>query len=519
MSHNTSKKFDKERGNVQHNFVVNVISNLAYISSQIIVTLWLTTYLIDYVGMAAFGIISLANSIVSYMTIFTTAIFSTISRFLAIEIEQKDHYNANKTFNTAFLAICAILAFLTPIVLFVTFNFPTLFEVPSDFELDSKLLFFILSLAIFITIIGSIFSVSAFIYSRFLISNAINLAGMVLRIALIIALYTFFTARAWYAGGGVFAAALISMFGNVWLWKKLTPEIHLQVRAFNYHRLKCLSMMGGWVTVNMVGAMLLARVDLVVVNIFFGASITGGYASVVQFSALMEYLVNSVSIVIRPLILKKFAQEELNGLKVLTAQTVKMLGLVLSVPVGLLCGFSKPLFTVWLGPSYDNLSTLLIVIVCHLGVNLSVRPMLDVQNAFNKIRWPGIATLLCGCLNLGMAMLIAWWGTWGCEGVALVGACIWTFKNAVFIPIYTAHIMRVPAGVLWASLVPGVVGTLFLGLSSYGIVLVSAPRNWFELGGYSIILGFIYALLVWAIGLKGDERQLLKDLTPLRQVA
>ncbi|GEM_PF-4695617 len=60
-------------------FVVNVCSNLAYIGAQTVTTLWLTPFLIGYLGIAAFGITSLANSIVSYMSILTTALYSAVS--------------------------------------------------------------------------------------------------------------------------------------------------------------------------------------------------------------------------------------------------------------------------------------------------------------------------------------------------------------------------------------------------------------------------------------------------------
>ena len=299
------------------------------------------------------------------------------------------------------------------------------------------------------------------------------------------------------------------------LWRKFTPELHVQITAFDRSRLRPMMGMGGWVTVNMVGALLLARVDLVIVNVFFGAAMTGGYAAVAMFSPLMESLVNAAAGVFRPVVLLKYAQRDFSALQRLSSQAIKLLGLGLALPVGLLCGFSRPLLTIWLGPAFGYLSVLLVILVCHQSLNLSVRPLLDVQNAFNKVRWPGIATLLCGVASLGLAVLLGMWGKWGAAGVALAVAAPWSAKNCLYMPIYTAHIMKLPWWTYLRSLIPTAMGTFFVGITAYALALLRMPDNWFSLMGSAILVSLLYAVVVWVIGLSRADRALLKDLIPL----
>ncbi len=91
----------------------------------------------------------------------------------------------------------------------------------------------------------------------------------------------------------------------------------MKVRSFDRTQFKEQFSMGGWMVVNMIGALLLSRADLLVVNAFYGAVTTGGYASLVQFTLFMEYLVTAAGNVIRPVILIKYAQEDFSGLKAL----------------------------------------------------------------------------------------------------------------------------------------------------------------------------------------------------------
>jgi O-antigen/teichoic acid export membrane protein len=501
---------------VRSRFLLNMASNAAMVASSAVANLWLTPFLIGHLGLAAFGMIPLATTITAYMAVLTNALESALSRFLVIDLEQGDVRAANRTFNTTLFALVGIMLALSPMVLGISLAFPTLFNVPPGWEVDASLLFALVALTSFVTVVGSSFAVSPFIHSQFLMSNTVNFAGLLARIGLIVLLFSLLPARLWYAGGGALFAALITLSGFVFLWRRLTPELHVQITAFDRSQLRSLMGMGGWVMVNTLGAMLLARVDLLVVNVFFGAALTGGYGSVVQFSILIDYLGNAAAAVLRPIILIKYAQQDLTGLQHLARQSVKLLGLALALPVGLLCGLSRPLLGVWLGSDYQFLSVLLVIIVCHLSLNLSVRPLFYVQTAYNKIRWPGIATLLSGGLSLGLAVLMAKWGGWGAAGVALAVAVAWTAKNALYVPIYTAHIMELAWWFFLPTSIPIVTATLIVGIGAYGLTLVRMPNNWLELAGSVVIISLLYAAGAWVVGLSRADRELLRSLLPSR---
>ncbi len=500
----------------RNRFFLNVSSNAAFTMVQVVANLWLTPYLIGYLGIAAYGMIPLASSIIVYAAVLTTALDAAVSRFLAIELGQRDELAANRTFNTAFFAVLAIIVILSPVVVAISLTFPNMFNVPPGWEKDASWLFVTVSAAFFVTVIGSSFAVSPFVHSRFLESNIVNFAGLLARVGFIVILFSLLPVRMWYAGGGALIAAVVSLLGFVLLWHKLTPELHVRIRAFDPSRLKSLMGMVGWVSVNMVGTMLLFRADLIIVNAFFGAAMTGGYGSVAQFSTLMDYLVSTVATAVRSIMLLKYAQRDFAGLQRLSSQSIKLLGLVLALPVGLLCGFSRPLLSVWLGPSYEYLSILLIITTCHQSLNLCVRPLLYVQNAYNKVAWPGIATLFFGGAGLGLAILFAWWGKWGAAGVAVAVGVSWTAKNALYVPIYTAHIMKLRWWTFLPSFGPSVIGTLAVGFGAYGLTLVRMPNSWLTLGGSAAVISLLYAAVVWGAGMSRADRELLRDLLPGR---
>lgn len=503
-------------GSARKGFAINVSSNVVAMVVQAAVSLWLTPYLIRYLGIAAYGMVPLVNSMTAYLEIFTSGFNSAVSRFLTIDLERGDTLTANKTFNTALFGVIGVVIALSPVVLATSLMFPRVFDIPLGWEKDASWLFIFVAVSFFISVIASNFAVSSFVHSKFLLRNLVNLAMLLVRISFIVTLFSLFPAHLWHIGVGFLMATTIFSLGHYRLWRKLTPELSVLITAFDRSRLRSLMGLGGWVVVNRVGGLLLKRVDLFVVNAVFGAAMTGAYGAVLQFSILTQSLADTATTVLRPVIFRKYGQGDFVGLKPLTSQAVKLLGLTLALPVGLLCGFSQPLLSIWLGPSFEALNVLLIVIVAHLGFNLSTLPLAYVQTAYNKVRWPGIITLFSGGANLGLAILLANWGGWGVAGVAIAGAIVWTAKNTLYTPIYAAHIMKLPWWTFLPSLSASVIGTFSVGIIAYGLTLVRMPNSWLALTSSAAVVSLLYVVGVGVIGLNRADWRLLKDLLPWR---
>jgi O-antigen/teichoic acid export membrane protein len=500
--------------NARKRFVLNVISNVAYIGAQAFLTLWMTPFFIGYLGLAAYGMIPLIQNVIAYTAVLTTAFDTAVSRYLTIELGRGDEKASNKTFNTALFSIIGLFIIISPVLVIIALLFPSIFNVPIGWETDAKWLVLLTAISFLVSVTGGIFAVSTYVHSEFLKLNIVNFIGLFSRIIIIIALFSLFLPHLWYAGLGTLVGALVVLAGCIILWRILTPELKISRSAYDRSILKELTEMSWWVVVNMAGAMLLSRVDLIVVNMYFGAAMTGAYASLIQFTFLMEYLVTAAGSVIRPVIFIKYAQQDFKGLRNISVQSIKLLGYGMALPVGLLCGFSQPFLSLWLGPAYIYLRWLLIAILIHQALNYSVRPLLLVQNAYNKVRWPGIVTLMCGIASLVLGILFARWNIWGVIGVALAVGLTWTVKNALYMPIYTARIMELKWWAFFPSLSSSIIGTLFVLMISYGITLIKMPDNWFALIGMMIIVSILYILIVWFLGLNRNDRKLIINLIP-----
>lgn len=499
--------------NLHSRFLINIMSNLVMLALNVIAGLWLTPYLIGHLGVAAYGLVPLATSITSYLSVINSALNSAIGRFLTIELRQGRLDLANRTFNTALWGSIGVgLVLVIPVWLF-SHAAPSLFDVPAGQEQATISLFAMVMFSYLFGVARSSFAVSTFARNRLDLQNVITASNLLIRLAAIALLFELLTPRVWHVGLGILIGMLFSIAVSVVLWRRLTPGLVADYHAFDCLHLRDLLGMSGWMTINQVGALLFLNLDLVIVNIFLGADTEGRYGSVMQWPILLRTFAGTISGVLTPVIIAQYARGEIAKISSVSRQAVKLLGLGMALPVGIICGLSAPILVVWLGNKFVDLAGLMAIMTAHLCVNLAVLPLFSIQVTLGRVKWPGIVTLLMGVANLLLAL---WWV--GADdmglGVALAGGLVLTLKNALFTPFYGAHIEGLRWNVYLFSMIPGVAGAAGVALAGYGFTRIVSIDTWFSLGVVILLLSVIYGILVLCLALDDRDRTLLKSLVP-----
>jgi O-antigen/teichoic acid export membrane protein len=502
--------------NLPGRFLVNVLSNLALFGLNVVVGLWLTPYLVTYLGMAVYGLVPLATSITSYMSILSSALNSAVGRFLTIDLRRDLLYSAKRTFSTAFFGSLGLGLVALPLILGFSAAIPFLFDVPLGQESAARLLFAAIMIAFLLGIVRSVFALSAFASNRLDLQNAISASDLLIRLSAIVLFSKIFVLRVGHVGLATILGGGLSLFLAVLIYRRLVPELTVDFQAFDLPRLRELFGMSGWITVNQMGTLLFLNIDLIVVNLFLGAEAGGRYGSVLQWSILLRALARTVAGGLAPIIFAKHVEGE-EQITIVVRQATRLLGLGMALPIGIVSGLSGPLLRVWLGSEFAELATLMSMLTFHLCINLAVTPLFTVQVSANRVKWPAVVTFLMGVANLGLAL---WWVGWRRDGlgVALAGALVLTLKNAIFTPIYTARILRVRWDTFLQSIMPGVIGTAGVGLMSYLVSVILELDSWFDIGGVVLGILVLYVALAYSLALSNKERRLLLDFLPLRKV-
>lgn len=489
-------------------FGINLIANVGHLGLTMVVGVLYIPFLVTNLGPALYGMVPLITMVTSYMAIVTAGLDAATGRCLTIALEREDHKKANVIFNVSLWGNVALGALLVIPAAFAIANVDRFLRIPPGYESATRWLFAGTFAAFILNQLKTPFGVSAFCRNRLDQQNLVAVCETLTRVGLVVCLFAVFTPRIEYIGFAIFAGTVVSAIGVVWLWKVLTPTLRISLAQFDWKMLRELCCTGGWVIVSQVGVMLYLSIDLLIANRLFGPEQSGRYAAVLQLPALLRALGLAVGGIFAPTMYHIYARGDIDGLVNYLNRAIKFLGLVMALAIGLVCGFSEPLLSLWLGPAFGNLAPLLFLMAIHLCINLAMFPLYAVPLAANRVKVPGLVTLGIGVGNLALALLLA--NIWGLYGLAAAGAIMLTLRHLLFTPMYGARILNRPYGTFFRAVVPIVLATVAIIGVCRLMMWRWAISNWVELGLAAITVSLIYAAVVYVL-LTPEERGALKD--------
>lgn len=482
---------------------------------QIITGLLLVPYLVGHLGRAAYGFIPIAGIMTQYVNILSHNVATSVNRYLTLALHRNDFVDARRVFNTAFFVYLGIVLAQIPAFGLIIYHANAVFTIPGELLQDATLLFVCSALAFLINLVSSVYSVAFYANNRLDISRLIDIARLVIRFTGILICFGAFGPALRYVGYVNLANAVIVGATTVLVGKRFAPMLRLSFRCFDWRKVRQLTEMSWWLFVNYFGFLLFLKVDVWVCNRFVGAEAAGDYAAVLQWAHLIRRAGYVLSGTVSPMIMIYCARQEMERMVSLGRVSVRLFSLVLAIPISVICVFSSSLLAMWLGESFAGLWSLMVIMLCHLTINVGVAPLFNIQVAVNKVRCPGLVTFIMGLVNLCLAILLAKYLGYGIHGVAIAGAIVLTAKNSLFTPVYAAIITRRP----WHTFLKPLLSSagFLIGLSLLALVvrLYFRPVSIAHVAAVSVSLGTVGLVFTWLI-LSKRERRLMIDLAPAR---
>lgn len=501
------------RPDARTSFSINVTSNVAYVALTSVAMLAYIPFLVGQIGVAAYGIVALAQMLVMFGLTIADGLASSINRALALALHGKES-NPNATFNSALFATLLIAAAMTPLAIAIAWWFPTLFHVPPELAVQSQVLFALSAAHLMLMVAEVAFAAPTIIFHRFDLRNLLRGAVMLIRMGTVVLLFTVLTPNLWHVGLGFLASGVVSIAGYWWCWRKLTPSLRVSWKSVDRAQSSALVDLGAWFILNRVGVVLFMSADLIVINWCFGPTVTGHYAVLILFPELIRNLMDTLTSVLSPAILAQYAKGQFSDLATLTERATRVFAYGLSIPIGLLCGLASPILSLWLGPDFAHLSPLLAIMVGPLVVNLATMPLNYVLSSYAKIRAQAAITIALSALTILLGFAIATWTDFGAIGVVGVGVATLTLRNVVFMSVFSARITGRPLWNLYASLAGGAAATSAIATSAYIASTLWREHGLLQIGLICAVISLIAAPLIYFLCFNRGDRIFLRRLTP-----
>lgn len=478
-----------------HLFVTILTSGLAFVMTYAI-NLVLTPYIMEHVGAEAYGFVSLARQFSQYASVFTVALNSFASRYIAVNYHDNNKKRANVYFSSVF-AGNVILASGICAVVFVGILFLEHFlNIPCELIMDVKLLFLFIFISFFVSSVLSVFSCAAYIQNKLDIVGVFRGLSYIAEAAVLVFCYVFFPTYVFYVGIGVVIANVVIGLGNVFISKKYTPELRVKREDISLATIKELLSVGVWNSINQMGNILNDGLDLVICNLMLSA-LSMGYLAVAKtiysiFSS-MFYIVNQS---FQPIFLKSYSEKNMERFLSELKFSMKISCLLSNLGFAGFMALGMVYYRLWI-PNQDIETVYWLTVVCILTCVFygPMQPLYYIYTLTVKAAVPCVITIIGGLLNVAGMFLLIRYTPLGVYAVVWTTAVITFVINEITNPLYMAHVLDVP----WHTFYPDIFRNLFSCAVMLGVFRVLnmffAPTTWIAFIGCAMLYAALGACI------------------------
>lgn len=486
-----------------HLFITMMTSGMAFVTTYAI-NLVLTPYIMEHVGADAYGFVSLAKQFAQYAAVFTIALNSFASRYIAVNYYDGKKKNANVYFSSVFAGNIALAAAICSVVFIGILFLEHFLHIPEALVTDVKILFLFVFVSFFVSSVCSVFSSSAYIENKLDIVGIFKGVSYIAEALVLLICYLFFPTYVFYVGIGVLAAALVVGLSNVYICRKYTPDLWVRREDISFSAVRELLSVGIWNSVNQLGNILNDGLDLVICNLLL-SSLSMGYLAVAKmiysiFSS-MFYIVNQA---FQPIFLKSYSEKNMPAFLSELKFSMKISCLLSNLGFSGFVALGMVYYKLWI-PNQDIEIIYWLTVVCILTCVFygPMQPLYYIYTLTVKAAVPCVITIIGGALNVAGMYLLIRFTSLGVYAVVWTTVVITFIINEITNPLYMAHVLEIS----WYTFYPEMLRNLFSCLVMLGafrlLNLFFAPTTWVTFIACAILYAgigaAIHLLIVFSI--------------------
>ena len=495
--------------------VVNMFASVVTYVVTFGISFFISPYIVESVGTAAYGFIGLANNFISYASLISIALNSMAARFITIKIKQNDIEGANRYFSSVFFANSIVSIFLIIVFTILFFFLERIINIPSSIYWDVKILFALLFANCIIQQISSVSGVAAFATNKLYISSIGSIISQIIRVIILVLLFALCVPKVSYMGIATVVCSIYIFVYNVLFRRKLLPELHIKRKYFDFKAIKELLSSGVWNLITRLGQILQDGLDLLITNLFIDSASMGVLSISKTVPTAISGVIASVASVFSPNFTILYAEGKKEELVKSVKQSIKIMGVIVNIPIIVLMVCGEEFFRLW-QPTQDarQLHILSLFACAGLIVVGGVNCIYNIFTVVNKIKLNSLLICTTGLLSVGTVFVILNTTDWGIFAVAGVSTLYATIRNIAFTLPYGAHCL----GIKWYSLyLDAFKSVLFVGVSTGLCYLIKCilpfGGGWLSL----VLMGIMTAVLSSMVGLfviltKADRKYLLEKM-------
>jgi membrane protein EpsK len=417
----------------------NFYTNILTLAATVIVGLYYTPYLVQKLGIVAYGIIPLALIINQYISVVTASLTSAFSRFYSVAIQQKKYDEASGNISTAFIIVSLLIVLLSPILFWIIYRIDSIFNIPVQFVSSAKYLFLFTIIGFFLSLITSLLNVTLYALNRLDWMNLIKICRIAFKLIFIIFFFSLVEIDIVYVGVANLLTELIILILSIVLFFKFSDS-NISISFFRWKKATSylIGVMAIWIIIHQLGDTAIYRIDNFIVNKYWGLSESGPLGAITELGNFILIGVSVISTLFGPLILVAYSKNNHQEVQRLAIDCSYISGSLSAIVAGIVAGYSTSILRFWLGESFVEFGNWLSIKLFSIPFFAAGGVLAYVYRTWNKVKFPALFTLILGGCNLCIVLLIISLGIKSISKI-LVVSCIFAILQSYFLNNYCVN--------------------------------------------------------------------------------
>jgi len=447
----------------------NMIANIMAFAVNILVSFFMSPYIVGKLGTEAYGFISMITNLLSVSQIVTIAFNSMGARFITVALHNDDSEKAQKYFTSLFITNLLFSAVIFCAMIFVVFRVNHIFDVPDFLVSDVQCAFLISTVAFVLALSFSVFSSSTYATNRLDLSARRDMLRQFIRAGVILLMFSLFGAKIYYVSIATLVMEVYYIVSNYFLTKRLLPDFKIRRKYFSFNAIKELFSSGVWNSFGRLSYTFMSDLDLIIANLFISSTAMGLLSvSKTVPSAINSFLTTIVAVFI-PTYTIRYAKRDINGLLKELHKAINIISVIVSPLLCCMIVLGGDFYALW-QPTQDAhlLQKLSLLAILPLYFNLGMKSVNNVFAVVNKLFVPTIATFVTSVFTVIIEFVLLKYTNMGVLVIAGTSSVCMIVKDLFFVPIYASRCLDVK----WHTFYPQVIKEFLIIVISCIIALL-----------------------------------------------
>lgn len=496
---------------------IKVGAILSYLSIIVgtIVGLVYTPFLLRMLGQSEYGLMSLANSVVGYLSLLNLGLGSAMVRYIS-----KYRAERNEEMEQAVITLFLLFFIVISIVVFVigcilTFNVHSLFSqslTSYEFVRLQKLMILI-SFNIAVGMFSSVFYAVVMAYERFIFIKAVGVINTILTPLIMLPLLLL----GFKSIGITIASTLLNIINVIIVCSFCFKNLKIHLRLFQFSRTFIKNLLGFSFFVLM--GMIVDKVYWGTDQFILGSVLGTKDVAIYNVGSTFTTYFMSFSTAITGLFLPRLTQMDIAKVsdEEFTTLFIKV-GRIQFLILGLILGgfiiLGHEFINLWVGNEYSLSYWIAIVILVPFIIPLVQNLGLQMMYVRNLHKFRSIVLLIIAVINIVVSIPIA--KHYGGVGCASVTGASFIIGQILILNWFYQKKMGINIPRFWLNISRYIILLLFIIIGFRSLFYFSdfTVYNWSTLFIWAFTYIILYCCIMWLFGMNKEEKCLIRSIIP-----